>query len=278
METGIGPYSPPSVREAAWLVGLGKAYFKPFFKGLDRLDVSRPALWVGNHTLYGVLDVPLMGEHLYREHGVALRALGDRGHFLVPGWRTLLTRLGVVVGSRENCSALMRSGQHVLVFPGGGREVMRRKGEAYQLIWKQRTGFARMAIEHDYDIIPFASLGPDDAFDIVLDANDVTGSSAWQWLNKKLPLDKVTRQGDMIPPLVRGLGPSLLPKPERFYFGFGQRISTAHLRGQEDNKEALWALRQQVAGSIEAELDWLREYRVHDRRNKWGQLRRWLTD
>jgi hypothetical protein len=38
----------------------------------------------------------------------------------------------------------------VLVFPGGGREVTKRKGEAHKVIWKERTGFARMAIEHGY--------------------------------------------------------------------------------------------------------------------------------
>ena len=64
----------------------------------------------------------------------------------------------MVLGSPEYCAALMEAGQHILVFPGGGREVMRRKGEAYQLIWKQRTGFARLAIEHGYDIIPFGSV------------------------------------------------------------------------------------------------------------------------
>ena len=52
---------------------------------------------------------------------------------------------------------------------------MRRKGEAYRLVWKQRTGFARLAIEHGYDIIPFGSVGPDEAFDILFDANDVMG-------------------------------------------------------------------------------------------------------
>ncbi len=278
MKSVIRAYTPPSLREAAWLVGLAKAYFSPFFRGLEKLDSKRPALWVGNHTLYGVLDVPLMGEHLYREHGVVLRALGDRGHFLVPGWRSLLTRLGVVVGSRENCAELMQSGQHVLVFPGGGREVMRRKGEAHQLIWKQRTGFARMAIEHGYDIIPFASLGPDDAMDIVLDANDIVRSAPWRWLSKKFPLDELTRHGDMIPPVARGIGASILPKPQRFYFSFGERISTTQLRGLEDDKASLWQLRQQVAQSIETEMDWLREYRVHDRRKSWSQLRRWLTN
>ena len=50
----------------------------------------------------------------------------------------------------------------MLVFPGSGREVTKRKGEAYKVIWKERTGFARMAIEHGYPITPFASVGPEE--------------------------------------------------------------------------------------------------------------------
>src|SRR5262245_35489427 len=61
-----------------------------------------------------------------------------------------LKSLGVVVGSRERCPRLKEEGAHVLVFPGGGREVTKRKGEACKLIWNERTGFARTAIEHGY--------------------------------------------------------------------------------------------------------------------------------
>jgi hypothetical protein len=38
----------------------------------------------------------------------------------------------------------------VLVFPAAGARSRSGRGEAYKLIWEERTGFARMAIEHDY--------------------------------------------------------------------------------------------------------------------------------
>ena len=37
----------------------------------------------------------------------------------------------------------MERGEAILVFPGGGREVMKRKDEDYVLIWKERLGFVR---------------------------------------------------------------------------------------------------------------------------------------
>jgi hypothetical protein len=270
-------FQPPSVATLQRTLSVAKAYFSPVFLGLDKLDAGKPALWVGNHTLYGLMDVPLLLEHLYREHGIFLRGLGDRAHFSLPGWRQLLVKSGMVLGTPENCAALMQSGQHVLVFPGGGREVMRRKGEDYQLIWKQRSGFARMAIEHRYDIIPFCSLGADENFDILLDAEDVTSSRLWKQLGTYLDLNGLTRGGDILPPLARGIGTSLLPRPQRFYFGFGKRIATARLRGKSEDTRQVWALREKVASSIEVQRELLLAYRREDRPQNWSRLRRWLA-
>lgn len=270
-------FTPPSPAQMRRHFALARRWFLPEFLGLWELDLKRPALFVGNHTLFGLTDAPLMIEHLYTQYGVMLRGLGDRGHFQVPYWGEFLSRNGMVLGTPENCAALMREGAHVLVFPGGGREVMRRRGEAYRLIWKRRSGFARLAMEHGYDIIPFGSVGPDESYRILVDADDVQESRAWRWLARQLPLQELTRGGDMIPPLVRGLGPSLLPRPQRYYFGFGPRIPTAALQGLHDDPAAAWALREQVAGAVEQQISRLLRYRSEDRLQSWSLLRRWLA-
>ena len=274
---GITDFQPPSVKSLQRMLRVANAWFSPLFLGLDKRDLSKPALWVGNHTLYGLFDVPLLVEYLYREQGVFVRGLGDRAHFAVPGWSQLLVKAGMLLGTPENCAALMQSGQHVLVFPGGGREVMRRKGEDYQLIWKNRSGFARLAIEHGYDIIPFGALGADENFDILLDAGEVSRSRLWTLFDDHLKLSERTRGGDMIPPLVRGIGASLVPRPQRFYFGFGKRISTARLQGKSEDARRVRALRGKVAKAIEEQLDMLIDYRQQDRRQNWSALRRFLA-
>ncbi len=272
--TSFVPATPEEMRR---VFAIARAYFNPEFLGLWELDLDKPALWVGNHTLFGLTDAPLMVEHLYTQYGVMLRGLGDRGHFEVPWWGDMLVRNGMVLGTPENCAALMKAGQHVLVFPGGGREVMRRKGEAYRLVWKQRTGFARLAIEHGYDIIPFGSVGPDEAYDILIDANDVMATPLWKWLATRYGVDAKTRGGDMIPPIVRGLGPTVIPRPQRYYFGFGQRIPTRRLKGRAGNPKTLWALREKVAHAVEAQIERLLVYREEDRLQHWSPLRRWLA-
>ncbi len=132
-------------------------YFAPEYLHFERADARRPTLFVGNHSLYGVLDVLLFVDGLYRERGIVLRSLADRNHFKVPLWRDFVVQTGAVQGTRANCAALMRRGEHILVFPGGAREVFKHKGEAYQLIWKERFGFVQLAIEHGYTITPYAT-------------------------------------------------------------------------------------------------------------------------
>ena len=265
---------PRSIAEMQRRYRFGHWYFRPMFFGSDQLDLSRPALFVGNHTLYGVLDVPYILQHLYiKNNGKSVRSLGDQAHFSVPIWRDALQANGMVLGDPKVCDGLMEAGESVLVFPGGAREVMKRRDEKQMLVWKQRLGFVRIAIKHGYDIIPFASLGPDECYDILLDADDIQHSPLAQKVIKTFHLEKTLRGGDVIAPLSRGLGPTLIPRPQRFYASFGERIPTAGLSADNDT---LWAIREQVAASIYRQLDEMNAYRTEDRKS-WSWLRRQLT-
>lgn len=227
----------------------------PVFLGMERIPQQRPLLFVGNHTLGGILDVPLMARELYVEKGIALRALADHFHYALPVWRDLLDRVGAVEGTPENCAALMEAGECVLVFPGGAREVTKRKGEQYQLIWKQRRGFARLAAAHDCTIVPFSAVGVEDAFDIVLDADDFLASPAGV-LAKALGW-----RTDLIPPITRGLAGTPLPRPERFYFRFGEPLHPSDFAGEDD---PVWALREATREAVAAGIDELIAFREGD--------------
>lgn len=227
-----------------------RLYHRPHFFGLEHLKHRTPTLFAGNHTLYGVLDVPLMVERIYRETGKLPRSLADHTHYLVPGWRDLLARFGAVRGTRENCSALMRLGENVLVFPGGGREVAKRRGEAYRLLWKERTGFARLATEHAYSITPFAAVGAEECYDIRIDADDIRAHPLWKWLEPG-PLGRLTRGGELLMPLSVGALGTPAPRRQRFYYAFGAPISTQPFRGHEDDPAAMLTLQRQVKSAVE---------------------------
>lgn len=267
-------FSPPPLSRIQKALFLQKTWFDPVFKGLEHLDRSRPALYVGNHTLYGTLDGPLMILGLYEHKDIFLRSLGDHIHFQVPLWRKLLTDGGCVAGTPENCQQLMEAKEHILVYPGGGREVMKNKDELYQLVWKQRTGFARMAMQNGYDIIPFAAVGADDAYTIQYDTNDFYQSKVGKWLQKTGISDKYLRGGDAFVPLATGLG--LLPRPEKIYFAFGERISTTALQTQSENKDLQWQVREQVEAKIYQLMDDLFALRAEDEA-QWPTWRKKLT-
>jgi 1-acyl-sn-glycerol-3-phosphate acyltransferase len=217
----------------------------PCFEGLEYVPADRPFLLAGNHTLMGVLDAPLMVLGLHERRGVFVRALGDHLHFRVPVWRDLLARFGVVDGTPEVVHALMAERESILVFPGGAREVFKRKGEQYRLLWGKRTGFAHLAIEHGYPIVPFSAVGAEDAFDILIDADELLASPVGPLIRQLAP------RADVVAPVVRGIGPTMLPRPERFYFRFAPAIETAPLAGHAGDEVVCFALREQVRLAIE---------------------------
>jgi 1-acyl-sn-glycerol-3-phosphate acyltransferase len=226
---------------------------RPKFYGIEHVPEGG-ALLVGNHTLYGVFDLMLMTAELI-ERGIVVRGLGDRALFRIPGTRKLLSACGVVPGTRANVRELMRRGDLIMVFPGGAREVAKRKGERYRLIWKNRLGFAVLAIEGRYPIVPFASMGIEHALDIVLDTDNPLMAPARKIAEKLLNAEPL--------PIVRGIGLTPIPRPERLYFWFGKPISTLEYGGAADEDNAR-ELRARTAASIEGALDFLFAEREKD--------------
>ncbi len=255
-----------------------EAYFSPRSVGTENIPKDRPVLFVGNHTIYGVLDPMMIVRSIYQSCGIFPRSLADHMHFNVPLWTPYIKSMGIVEGTRENCRALMNDRQSVLVFPGGAREVFKRKGESYKLVWKERVGFVKMALEHGYEIVPFASVGPDNAYSVMLDANDIANGLGARFKRSRF-YQKTLRNGDMIPPITRGIGLTAIPRPERFYFSFGEPIATAHLQDnaddKEDDKDVLFGIREQVAKAIDSQIGDLLQLREQDTDK--GALRRLLT-
>ena len=242
-------FVPPPMEEVARTGRLMKWYFDPVFEGLEYISPDRPTLLVGNHSRFGGLEMQLFFNTVYVERGVFPRGLSDRLHYKIPGWRDALTASGAVLGSREMCSAMMEAGETLLVYPGGGREVTKGRGTNYKLLWESRTGFVRMAIKHGYSITPFCSVGPDDAFDVLFDTDSFVREYFGDWI-KERGLDKALLNGGVIPPIPRGIGMSVLPRPEKFYFKIGKPIETRQYSGRHEDKKLLQRLQLKTADTI----------------------------
>ena len=247
----------PSEQAIDRLVALLEPYrriTRPKFYGIDNL-FDEGALLVGNHTIYGFLDLPFMMAEVWKRRRIAIRGLGEHAHYAVPVWRDLLGACGMVRGTRDNVRALMRDHQTILVFPGGSREVNKRRGQQYQLLWEERMGFARLAIEQGYPIVPVAAVGADDMLDVMIDqTTPLYGQLASAY-------EKI--MGFPTPPVVRGVGLTPIPRPERLYFWFGEPIDTTRFAGQAEDAAAR-TVRDETKQAVLAGIQFLRDERDKD--------------
>lgn len=198
---------------------------RPYVSGLETLPADGRFLLVGNHTQFIGGEVLLVPHFVRRAIGTRVRPLADRRFAQQPRFgRDVMTAYGGVVGAPETARELMRHNETILVFPGGGREIAKFKGEEYQLNWRGRSGFARIAAENDYPIVPVGLVGGDDVYKSL-----VTRDSRLGRLSTAVST-RLSGEPDMAMPLMRGLGPTLIPRPQRMYLQFGEPIDTTKPR------------------------------------------------
>jgi 1-acyl-sn-glycerol-3-phosphate acyltransferase len=227
-----------------------RRWVNPQVSGLDNLPDDGRFLLVGNHSLYSAYDFLILTE-LFRRRGIVVRGLADRDQLKIPVWKDILPGIGGVEGSRENCAELMRQGEVVLVFPGGSREVWKKPGQRYRLLWGERVGFARMAIAHGYPIVPLSQLGGDEIYDIVLDVEHPLAGPY------RALVDRLGARRDNVPSFGLGWAKTALPRPQDAYIHFGRPIDTAQLAGRHEDRSACESVRDQVREAIDHGLEQL---------------------
>ncbi|WP_328363130.1 acyltransferase family protein [Mycobacterium sp. NBC_00419] len=229
---------------------------KPYVDGLNNLPRDGRFLLVGNHTTFGMAEIVMIPYFVHRELGVRVRGLAEKSFGDVRGVAAdVLAAAGAVVGTPANATALMANDETILVFPGGGREMPKFKGEEYRLSWQGRSGFARLAIAHDYPIVPVGLVGGDDVYHGLVERDSAVGRVS-QFIGRR-----IGGRPDMAIPPTRGLGPTLLPDPKRMYLRFALPIDTTKpARTKAETWEATVKERTQSAlEGVLADLQTLRE-------------------
>lgn len=69
-----------------------------------------------------------------------------RDHYDHLGWSSLLEAFGVIPGTVQSCAALLRKGNLLAIAPGGVYEAQLGDNN-YELLWRKRLGYAKVAIE-----------------------------------------------------------------------------------------------------------------------------------
>lgn len=198
-------------------VDIGKIYVD----GLENLPRDGRFMLVGNHTVSGSAEIVLIPYFVHREIGVRVRGLANNQIADTRGLlRDVLEAAGAVLGHPDTCAELMRQGETLLVFPGGGRDMLKFRGEEYTLQWERRSGFARLAVDHEYPLVPVGLVGGDDVYHSL-----VKRDGTWERRTRALG-ERIHGVPGVGIPLVRGIGPTLMPRPQRMYLRFGPPIDT----------------------------------------------------
>ena len=137
-------------------------YFDAEVRGTERLVTSGPALVIGNHS-GGVLtpDTSALLAAWYRTRGLdhPLYGLAFDAAFGIPGFATLMRKIGQLPASHQNAARALRQGHSLLVYPGGVHEVFRPYTERNQIDFANRKGFIRLALREGVPIIPVVGHG-----------------------------------------------------------------------------------------------------------------------
>ena len=276
---GVPDPAPASLFEG-WLGQMRRLFSPTFFStdaggnlvpGLEQLpptaEGASPLLLLGNHQLFG-FDGPMILEELLRERGVALTALVYPPlleaesplaplPYPLPGTAATFERFGAVPASGRALFKSLSRGEHTLLFPGGGREVFKRKGEAYRLFWPDSPDVVRLAARLNATLLPFAGLGGDDSFEISLDSDELLNAPLVGpfFRERVAKMPSLVQDDVFVPPVGTIL-------PARYYFAFGAPLPTDGIDPADDAAvEAAYAeLRAGVLGGIER----LRELRERD--------------
>lgn len=267
------------------LIYLAKSIVSPVFfstsddglveRGLDNVpsmatdDPERqPILFCGNHQLFG-LDGPLIVEAFARERGVLLPSLAhpslledvsplDPLPYPLRGSAAMLRRFGSLpAGARQLIQALRGPAKAVLVFPGGGREVFKRKGEEYELKSWDPT-LARIAAKFNATIVPFSAIGADDGIGtVLLDSDELLGLPVIGdfFKNRTQDLPSFVEGDVFVPPL---LAPRI-QGPKRMYFLFHKPIRGTAAFGEDPD-----LLQKDVQDAVESGIEKLLKARKSD--------------
>jgi 1-acyl-sn-glycerol-3-phosphate acyltransferase len=135
-------------------------YHRLDVRGLEHVPEG-PAVLVCNHN-GGLSPVDgLFLVHYYRQRGYdePIYILAHDILFKHPRVAAVLRSVGIVPARRETARQVLEAGHKLLVFPGGDIETLRPYRDRGKVVLAGRSGFARLALEHDVPVVPVVSAG-----------------------------------------------------------------------------------------------------------------------
>jgi len=215
---------PDSARRQLLLPALlYRHYFRVESFGIERVPTGR-VLLISNHAGQLPFDAMMLGTAMLLEADPPRLARGMGEYWIpqLPFVSVAATRGGSMVGTPENCTALLEEEECVMVFPEGVRGMNKTFQKRYEL---QRfgLGFMRLALGTQTPIVPVGIVGSEE---------QQPGLANLEGLGRVLGMPAF--------PLTLGfpwLGPlGILPLPVKYRIHFGDPM---HFEGAASEEDAL---------------------------------------
>ena len=200
---------------------LYRYYFRVECFGIERVP-ERRVLLVANHAGQLPFDAAMLGTAmlLEAEPPRIARGMGEYWISQLPWLNVAATRTGNLVGTPENCAAMLDAEECVMVFPEGVGGMNKTWDQRYRL-QPFGLGFMRLALETGAPIVPVGIVGSEE---------QQPGLANWKGLARALgmPAFPVTLGFPWLGPL------GLLPLPAKYRFHFGEPLCFEGSASEED--------------------------------------------
>jgi 1-acyl-sn-glycerol-3-phosphate acyltransferase len=148
--------------------------------------------------------------------------------------------LGIVLADPATGRALLERGDIVYIMPGGAREAFKPSSDRYQLMWKRRKGFVRLAMQTGAPIIPTVCIGIDETYHVFFEGYQLS--------------ERLFGKGTFLPvTLPMGLGP--LPMPAKLTHYVGKPLRFRYKPEDADDSQKVSRLHRRVMESMQALMD-----------------------
>ena len=228
--------------------------------GLENVPQGRVML-VPNHGGQLPLDGMMVGLAMALEASPprVVRGMVERWFPSLPFVSTLFVRCGQVVGDPENCEALLRREQCIMVFPEGVRGSGKLWSERYRL-QEFGSGFVRIALETRTPIVPVAIIGCEETYPAIYNAKTLAKLMDAPYL----PVTPTW-------PLLGPLGALPLPVKVQLYFGKPILFSGDPDEPDEKTHARVEQVKSTLQGMIDEGLRARPRLKALDRLARWGR-------
>ncbi|XP_056633003.1 transmembrane protein 68 isoform X1 [Diorhabda sublineata] len=130
-------------------------------KGLENIPDTGPALIIYYHGAIPVDIYYFLVKIIFNKNRL-VHTVADHFLFKVPGFSIIADCMKVIPGTVQTCANVLKEGNLLAISPGGVHEAQ--FSHNYNLMWKRRLGFAKVALEAKVPIIPMFTENLREAF------------------------------------------------------------------------------------------------------------------